>query len=143
MDLSNILSISGKPGLYKLLSQTKTGALVESLLDGKRYPAFSYEKISSLEDIGILTTEEDLPLKEVFKAIFEKEGGKPCLDAKSDSQEIKNYLLEVVPILDLSRVYLSDMKKILTWYNMLLKNGILTFDESKENETENTDPKEI
>lgn len=132
MNLSNILSISGKTGLYRLVAQTKTGALVESLLDGKRCPAFSYEKISSLEDIGILTTGEDIPLKDVFKAIFEKENGQSCLDSKSNPEKIKNYLLEVIPTMDLDRVYPSDMKKILLWYNILLQNEIIKPEEEKE-----------
>ena len=72
MDLSTILSISGKPGLYKLISQTKTGALVESLLDSKRYPAFSNEKISSLADISIFTIDDDISLQEALQAIYRK-----------------------------------------------------------------------
>ena len=96
MDLSTILSISGKPGLYKLISQTKTGALVESLLDSKRYPAFSNEKISSLADISIFTIDDDISLQEALQAIYRKENGGECINHKASENEIIAYMKEVL-----------------------------------------------
>lgn len=132
MDLSKILSISGKPGLYLLVSQTKTGALVESLLDGKRQPAFSNERISSLEDISIFTLEEDIPLKKVFKLIYSKENGGECISHKSDNNKIVQYMEEILPDFDRDRVYVSDMKKLFSWYNILNAKGLITIEEVKE-----------
>ena len=104
MDLSTILSISGKPGLYKLISQTKSGALVESLTDSRRYPAFAHEKISSLEDISIFTVENDISLKKVFQKIYEKENGGDCIDNKAPEKEIRSYMEQVLPEYDKDRV---------------------------------------
>ncbi|MDY0053447.1 MAG: DUF5606 domain-containing protein [Bacteroidales bacterium] len=132
MDLSKILSISGKPGLYLLVSQTKTGALVESLLDGKRQPAFSNERISSLEDISIFTLEEDIPLKKVFELIYSKENGGECISHKSDNNKIVQYMEEILPDFDRDRVYVSDMKKLFSWYNILNAKGLITIEEIKE-----------
>lgn len=132
MDLSKILSISGKPGLYLLVSQTKTGALVESLLDGKRQPAFSNERISSLEDISIFTLEEDIPLKKVFELIYSKENGGECISHKSDNNKIVQYMEEILPDFDRDRVYVSDMKKLFSWYNILNAKGLITTEEIKE-----------
>lgn len=132
MDLSKILSISGKPGLYLLVSQTKTGALVESLLDGKRQPAFSNERISSLEDISIFTLEEDIPLKKVFELIYSKENGGECISHKSDNNKILQYMEEILPDFDRDRVYVSDMKKLFSWYNILNAKGLITIEEVKE-----------
>src|SRR5690554_6429030 len=132
MDLSKILSISGKPGLYLLVSQTKAGALVESLLDGKRQPAFSNERISSLEDISIFTLEEDIPLKRVFELIYTKENGGECISHKSDNNKIVQYMEEILPDFDRDRVYVSDMKKLFSWYNILNAKGLITIEEVKE-----------
>ena len=132
MDLSKILSISGKPGLFLLVSQTKNGALVESLVDGKRQPAFSNERISSLEDISIFTTEEDVPLTRVFQTIFTKEDGKECISSKSDNKQILAYMREVLPNFDQDRVYISDMKKLFTWYNLLNSKGLIDLNEKEE-----------
>lgn len=132
MDLSKILSISGKPGLYKLVSQTKNGALIESLIDGKRQPAFAKEKISSLEDISIFTTDEDVPLAKVFQEIFKKEDGKECINPKLDNKKLVAYMREVLPNFDEERVYTSDMKKLFTWYNLLIKNGLIDLKEKEE-----------
>lgn len=132
MDLSKILSISGKPGLYLLVSQTKTGALVESLLDGKRQPAFSNERISSLEDISIFTLDEDIPLKKVFELIYTKENGGECISPKSDNNKIVQYMGEILPEFDRDRVYVSDMKKLFSWYNILNERGLITLEEVKE-----------
>lgn len=137
MDLSKILSISGKPGLFKLVSQTKNGALIESLLDGKRQPAFAKEKISSLEDISIFTTDEDVPLAKVFQEIYKKEEGKDCINAKLDNKQLVAYMREVLPNFDEERVYPSDMKKLFTWYNILNKNGLIDLNEKEESQ-ENT-----
>jgi hypothetical protein len=132
MDLSKILAISGKPGLYKMLSQTKSGFIVESLTDQKRFPVFSHERVSSLEEISIFTTvEEDLPLKEVFKKMKEKLGDKPVPDA-ADSEALKAFFSEAVPEYDPERVYFSDMKKAVSWYNMLAGQDLLNFEEEKE-----------
>ena len=132
MDLSKILSISGKPGLYLLVSQTKTGALVESLLDGKRQPAFSNERISSLEDISIFTLEEDIPLKKVFELIYSKENGGECISHKSDNNKIVQYMEEILPDFDRDRVYVSDMKKLFSWYNILNAKRLITIEDVKE-----------
>jgi hypothetical protein len=133
MELSKILSISGKPGLYKMLSQTKSGFIVESLTDGKRFPVFAHERVSSLEEISIFTTgEEDLPLKEVFRKISVKLEGKPAPEAGTDSQSLKKFFLEAIPEYDPERVYISDMKKALAWYNLLLEKELLDFSEEKD-----------
>lgn len=139
MELSKILAISGKPGLYKMLTQTKAGFVVESLTDGKRFSVFAHERVSSLEEISIFTTGEgDMLLKEVFRKIFDKLEGKPGLDADADNKALKSFFLETIPTYDQERVYVSDMKKTLAWYNLLLEKGMLEFKE-EEPETTETD----
>ena len=135
MDLNGIISIAGYPGLYKVVGQSKNGVIVESLIDKKRMPAYSTYKISALNDISIFTTDEDLPLSDVIKKIADKESkGAIALDSKATFDEVKIYLLSVLPNLDQERVHFSDMKKLITWYNMLQKNDLL-----KEKAAENTD----
>ena len=136
MDLSKILSISGKPGLYKMLAQTKNGMVVESLSDSKRFTVFAHERISSLEEISIYTNDEDLPLKDILKSIFEKQNGEAAISYKSDSAELKTFFEEVVPTYDKENVYVSDIKKVIYWYNLLQEKGMLEFEEEKEEEKE-------
>lgn len=136
MDLSKILSISGKPGLYQTLAQTKNGLVVESLADGKKFTAFSHEKISSMEEISIYTTNEDRPLKEVLKSIFEKQEGKKILSHKSSTAELKSFFIEMVPDYDEENVYVSDIKKVVNWYNSMVEHDLLDFEEDK---SENAD----
>ena len=132
MDLSGILSIAGYPGLFKMVSQMKTGLVVESLIDGKRMPAYSTQKILALEDISIYTDEDDVPLADVFGKLAEKSGGKPSLDHKKASiQELSDHLASVLPNYDRDRVYNSDLKKLFQWFNLLAASGLL-----KENEAE-------
>ena len=104
MDLSKILSIAGKNGLFKVVSQGKNSVIVESLNDAKRFPAFGHEKMSSLEEISVFTTGDDLALKEVFKAFHEKLEGKPAIDHKSDNSALKKFFIEMVPEFDQDRV---------------------------------------
>lgn len=132
MDLSTILSISGKPGLYKLISQTKTGALVESLLDSKRYPAFSNEKISSLADISIFTIDDDISLQSALQAIYKKENGGECINNKAPESEIIAYMKEVLPNFDEERVYVSDMRKLFSWYNLLNSKQLIDLETEEE-----------
>jgi hypothetical protein len=136
MDLSKILSISGKGGLFKVVSQAKSAVIVESLLDGKRFPAFGHEKISSLEEISVFTTGEDKPLKDIFKAIFEKLEGKPAIDAKSDNKALRQFFLEMIPDFDQERVYTSDIKKMVAWYNLLLQHNLIDLNEPEEEKKE-------
>ena len=130
--LKEILSISGKPGLYKLVSNTPRALIVESLNDGKRFPAYSNSKIIALEDISIYTDNEDLPLKTVLKRMFEKNNGQPAINHKEPEKAITAYIESVVPEYDNDRVYVSDMHKILQWYNILLDKGLLKLDEEEE-----------
>lgn len=127
MDLSNILAIAGKPGLFKLVSQTKTGAIVESLLDGKRTPAFRNDKISSVSEICMFTNNEDYPLSKVFRNIYNKENkGQVSIDFKKVStKDLYAYFSEVLPDIDEDRVYPSDVKKALSWYNLLLSKNLI------------------
>jgi hypothetical protein len=135
MDLSKILAISGKPGLYKMLSQTKSGFIVESLTDGKRMPVFAHERVSSLEEISIFTTaEEDLPLKEVFRKIQAKTEGGRAPEPKAGNEAIQQFFLDCVPEYDPERVYISDMKKVINWYNLMVEQGMTDFSEEDEKE---------
>jgi hypothetical protein len=142
MDLSKILAISGKPGLYKMLSETKTGLLVESMDNQKRFPVFAHEKISSLEEISIFTEEEDLPLKEVLKKIHDSLEGKKAPDHKSDPKELKAFFKEAIPDYDEERVYNSDIKKVIQWYNQLQEHKMLDFSEEEEEEKKEEDKAE-
>lgn len=133
MDLTKILAVSGKPGLFKMLTQAKNSFIVESLVDGKRFPVFSHERVSSLEEISIFSTgDDDIPLREIFRKIFEQLEGKSAPDPKSDPDVIKAFFAGVVPDFDEERVYPSDIKKVIAWYNLLLEKEMLDFEEEKE-----------
>jgi len=138
MDLTKVLSISGKPGLFKVLGQTQNnGIIVESLMDGKRFPAYAAHKISSLEDISIYTEEEDVPLKEVFEKMYTKHEGEKSIDQNGDAATLRNYFKEVLPGFDEERVYNSDIKKVIRWYNDLHAAGMMKeLMEAKEEEKE-------
>lgn len=135
--LKTILSISGKPGLYKLISQGKNMLIVESLVDKKRFPAYGNEKIIALGDIAMYTDTEDVPLKDVLLAMKKKENGTAVAMElkKATADELRGYLAEVLPGFDRDRVYLSDIKKLISWYNLLVANGMTDFEESSEAET--------
>ncbi len=134
MDLTGILAITGKPGLYKLISQTKSGALVESLVDKKRMPAFAHERISSLKDITMFGNDEDKPLIDIFQNIYKIEDGKECISHKSSDKELKDYMEKVFPNYDKERVHLSDMKKLFSWYNILLSNNLIDLEQPQQEE---------
>jgi hypothetical protein len=138
MDLTKIVSISGKPGLYQVKSQTIGRIIVESVAEGKCIPAFARDRMSSLEEISIFSTDEDRPLKEVFKMIHEKMGDKVDFDFKKASpDELREKFAEVMPDYDEDAVYPSDMKKVFQWYQMLMDKNLLDFTE-EETETEAT-----
>lgn len=132
MKLSEILSISGKSGLYVLVSRSKSGVIVESISDKKRFPAFATDRISSLEEISMFTYEKDVPLKDVLKSIYDKENGGKAIDPKSDAKLLKEYMEAVLPEFDRDRVYVSDMKKLFTWYNLLQENNMIDFSAAEE-----------
>ena len=137
--LETILAISGKPGLYRLVSRSNHGLIVETLDSAKRrMPAFATDKVISLADIAMYTDEEEVPLRRVFKNILEKEGGKKTsLDYKKASKdELAAFMGEALPNYDRDRVYPADMKKLAQWYNILIENEITDFEEPK---TENTE----
>ncbi len=125
IDLSKIISISGESGLFRVLSQTKTGMIVEDVATKAKKPAFSTQKISSLEDISMFTSTDDKPLSEIMHNIFVKENGAPCISHKEDDTKIIAYFSEVLNDYDKDRVYVSNMKKLFQWYNILQSSGSL------------------
>ncbi|WP_394970724.1 DUF5606 domain-containing protein [uncultured Croceitalea sp.] len=136
MALDKILSIGGRPGLFKLLTQTRGGFVGESLLDGKRVTVGLRSNVSVLSEIAIYTLEEEVPLREVFQKINEKEkGGKTSIGHKEEKIKLEEYFFEILPNYDEDRVYASDIKKIIQWYNILNDNGITDFSESSDEET--------
>ena len=141
MDLTGIISISGKPGLFKVVAQGKNNIIVESLTDKKRIPAYSSDRISALEDISIYTYKEDVPLKVVYTSIFTKENGKETISHKESLAKLEAYLEEVLPGYDRERVYSSDIKKIFQWYNLLHKADLLKVEETKEDKTADKETK--
>ena len=134
MKLSEILSISGQPGLYKFVAQSKSGIIVESLSDGRRMPVQGTSKVSSLGDIAVFTENEDMPLSVVFQTIYDKNEGAEVLNPKSPAEELKAAFNSFIPAYDKDRVHVSDMKKIFSWYNILRASGMTSFvEESEEN----------
>lgn len=131
--LKKILSISGKPGLYKLISQGRNMLIVESLKEQKRMPAYAHEKILSLGDIAMYTEEGEVPLNEVMNSIKEKENGKLInIDLKkADSKILSEYMKEILPTYDKDRVYVSDMKKLFSWYNLLVETNNDNFEKEE------------
>lgn len=134
MDLKEYLAISGKPGLYKTVAQSKTGVIVESLIDGKRFQAFTTDKVSSLGEISIYTESDDMPVREVFRLMHEKADEVPLPDHKNDDKEFKAYFEKVVPKYDHERFYASHMRKIVSWYLLLISKGVTDFSEPVEKE---------
>ena len=125
MDLTKIVSISGKPGLYVIKSQAIGRIIVESVAEGKCVPAFARDRMSSLEEISIFSTDEDRPLKEVFKMIHDKMGDKVDFDfKKASNDELREKFAFVMPDYDEDAVYPSDMKKVFQWYQMLNDKGL-------------------
>ena len=133
MDLTNILVISGKPDLSELVSQTKGGAVVKNLVSGQKYPVFKNDRISSLGEIRIFTETDERPLDEVMQNIYKELDGKvtPFDPKKADSKEMFALLEKALADYDRERVHASDVKKLFSWYNVLLNAGKITLDEEK------------
>lgn len=137
MSLEKILAIGGKPGLYRLVTQTRTGLVAESLADGKKLSVGISNNVSVLSEIAIYTLEEELPLRTVFEKIQEKEAGKKTsVDHKAGKLALEEYFFEILPNYDEDRVYASDIKKVIRWYNLLLDNGITDFSDPESGESD-------
>jgi hypothetical protein len=129
--LKDLMAISGHGGLFKFISQARNGVIVESLETGKRMNAFATMKVSALEDIAIYTKDKEIPLEEVLVSLHKYENGGETISPKSDTDELKDYFSAILPEYDRERVYVSDIKKVLAWYNLLLKYDLLKFEEGK------------
>jgi hypothetical protein len=139
IDLTGIISISGQPGLFKIIAQSKNGIIIEGLSDKKRTNIYSSTKVSTLSDIGMYTTGEDKPIEEIITSIFEKEKGGACVSHKADDKEITAYFAQILPDYDKERVYVSNMRKLFSWYTLLQTTGNLKEkEENKEKEGDET-----
>ncbi|WP_034057291.1 DUF5606 family protein [Lacinutrix jangbogonensis] len=137
MALDKILSISGKPGLYELITQTRGGFIAKSLSDNRKISVSVQQNVSILSEIAIYTLTEEVPLREVLVKIKAKENGAPTSISHKDSKDkLEEYFFEVLPDYDEDRVYPSDIKKVLQWYNMLQKNDLLDLEDKKKSEEE-------
>lgn len=135
IDLTGIISISGQPGLFKIVAQSKNGIIVEGLSDKKRTNIYASTKVSTLSDISMFTTGDDKPIEEIMTSIFEKEKGGAAPENKTDDKTIEKYFSEILPDYDKERVYVSNIRKLLNWYNTLQTSGSLKEkEETKEGE---------
>ena len=140
MNLKEILAVPGKRGLYKLVSHEKNRMIVESLDNQVRMPVFASSRPSSLNDICIFTDEGDMVLKDVFKLIFEANSGEKVQENKlANDMELKKYMEEILPKYDKTKLHVSDMKKLFSWYNILQEHDLLSFDETEEEAEAKTD----
>lgn len=138
MSLEKVIAITGKPGLYKLVAQTRGGFVAESFLDNKRVSINTQQNVSVLSEIAIYTLSAEVPLKEVFQNIKKKEnGGATSVKAKDSKDKLEAYFFEILPDYDEDRVYASDIKKVIQWYNLLLDQNMLDFEENSK-ETQET-----
>lgn len=136
MNIKDIIAISGEPGLFKFIAQGKNAIIIEHLETKKRSSAYSSAKVSSLEDISIFTETEDMPLGKVFDLIFKKENGGKAIDSKNDADKLRTYFEEVLPEYAKERVYPSDIKKVVQWYNTLQSLDLLLKDEPEKDSNE-------
>jgi len=142
MDLKNILSISGKSGLFKLIKQSHNGLIVESFETKRRIQVFASAQISTLEDIAVFSEGGEIQLKEVFRNIYRKENGGASISHKSSANELKLYFEQILPAYDRDRVYVSDMKRVFKWYNALQAKGLVDLNEDTKDETEESKAEE-
>jgi hypothetical protein len=131
IDLSGIISITGQPGLYKIVAQSKNGIIVEGLTDKKRTNVYASTRVSTLSDISMFTTGDDKPIEEIITEIHKKEKGGQAVDAKADDKQVEAYFAKIVPDYDKERVYVSNMRKLISWYNLLQSTGNLKEKEEK------------
>ena len=136
MSLDKIISISGKPGIYELKTQTRGGFLTESLIDGKKLSVGLRHNVSVLSEIAIYTTTAEMPLREVFEKIKAKENGEATISHKVSKDELEEYFFNLIPDYDEDRVYASDIKKVVQWYNILQRKGMMDFSETASDEEE-------
>lgn len=136
MELRDILAISGQPGLFRYIARSSNGVIVESLVDDKRMNASGTSKISALAEIAIYTETEELPLWKVFEKFYEQNEGKQAIDSKSEASLLKKTFSDVLPDYDRERVHISDMKKVISWYNTLIGAGMTDFRIEKEDGAE-------
>jgi hypothetical protein len=125
MDLKDLLWIPGKPGLYRIVSQVKSATIVESLKEKTKFPIYMSDRGTKLDELGMFTTGEEIPVKDVMDMIYDKESGGPCIDSKSEDIMLKKYFEEVLPTYDKERIHVSDMRKLFMWYNTLHSLGLL------------------
>lgn len=148
MDLQGIISIAGKPGLYKVVAQGRNNVIVQSLENDKKFPAFASDKISALDDISVYTYEKDVPLREVYILLGEKEDFKPSINHKEEPKKLREYLVSFLPDYDVERVYDTDVKKLFQWYNLLVEKGFISKEKfealkeqsNAESQSESTEP---
>ncbi|MFV0505146.1 MAG: DUF5606 domain-containing protein [Bacteroidales bacterium] len=139
--LKNILAISGEPGLFKSVGETRNGIVVESLITGKKIPVMASRKVVSLAEVSIYTNDDETPLKEVLKNISENGG---TIDSKAQKKELRSFFAKVCPNFDEDKVYDNDIKKVIKWYNLLEEKGLLNFEENEAEEAgDNTDKPKI
>ena len=125
MNLEGIINVAGKPGLYKVVSKGNKTVIVESFIDGKRSPLYSDNQANMLEEIGIYTYDDTKPLSEIFDDIAKKEKGEQSINHKSSTKQLTIYFREILKDYDEERVYISDIKKVIQWYNAMQKKGLI------------------
>lgn len=148
MELKEIISITGRPGLFKVVAQGKNNVIVESIVDKKRFPAYASDRISTLGDISIYTTDEDAKLTDVLASFHDHYEGKACPSHKEELSVLEGLLEKILPNYDKDRVYKSDLRKIFQWYNILIKAGIKIKETaekaaSKDGDTEEKEVKKV
>jgi len=143
MTLDKIIAITGKPGLYKILTQNKVNIIVESLADKKRFPVMALQNVSTLKDISIYTYEKEVSLKKIFLNIYTKEKGEIPLNLKEKGAVLAKYFREILPEYDEERVYTSNIKKVFSWYNALVASNFdfKSLEESEKNAKDTSDEK--
>lgn len=135
MKIDKVISISGKPGLFTLVTQSKNGFIAENLDNNRRTSVPASANVSLLSNIAIYTETEEVPLAEVFQKIYDKENGGEAINHKASETELRNYMTEILPDYDKDRVYKSDLKKLFQWYNILQKSGLLEAETAEASET--------
>ncbi|WP_439129315.1 DUF5606 family protein [Polaribacter sp.] len=138
MEFSKIISVTGKPGLFQVVSQSKNAIIVGSLTDNKRMAINATQNVSLLENIAIYTYEEDMPLLDVFKAMYTKTEGKEAISHKESGKKLEAFFADVLPNYDNERVYTSNIKKVIQWFNLLVKSG-MDFSQIEETSEETTE----